>query len=47
VPQDRTPDALLGATVLSERAQAFVTNDDGLRRLRAEGLAVVILHDYA
>jgi predicted nucleic acid-binding protein len=42
----RAPDALLVATARSEGAQAFVTNDAGLRRLKAEGLTVMVLDDY-
>lgn len=42
----RTPDALLIATALGEEAQAFLTNDSHLRRLKAEGIAVVVLDDY-
>ena len=43
----RTPDALLTATALSEKADAFVTNDARLRRLKGEGIGVVVLDDYA
>ena len=42
----RTPDALLIATAREERAQAFLTNDAGLRRLKGEGLAILVLDDY-
>ena len=42
----RTPDALHVATALTEKAGAFVTNDGELRRLKAEGIAVVVLDDY-
>ena len=42
----RVPDALLVATARSEQAQAFLTNDAGLRRLRAEGLMILVLDDY-
>jgi predicted nucleic acid-binding protein len=42
----RTPDALLVATALDEKADAFVTNDTRLRRLKAEGIAVVVLDDF-
>jgi predicted nucleic acid-binding protein len=42
----RTPDALLVATALGEKAEAFLTNDTDLRRLKAEGIAVVVLDDY-
>ena len=42
----RTPDALLVATALGAKADAFFTNDARLRRLKAEGLAIVLLEDY-
>lgn len=42
----RTPDALLIATALHEKANAFVTNDARLRKVKAEGIAIVILADY-
>lgn len=42
----RTPDALLVATALGEAAGGFVTNDGGLRRVKAEGIAVLVLDDY-
>lgn len=42
----RTPDALLVATALVEKADAFLTNDNRLRKLKAEGIVVVILDDY-
>jgi predicted nucleic acid-binding protein len=42
----RLPDALLVATARRERAQAFVTNDRGLRRLKGEDITVVVLDDY-
>ena len=42
----RTPDALLVATALKENADAFITNDARLRRLKTEGIAIVILQDY-
>lgn len=42
----RTPDALLVATALGEKAEAFLTNDTRLRALKAEGIAIVILDDY-
>ena len=41
----RTPDALLVATALSEKADAFLTNDGRLRKLKAEGIAIVVLDD--
>ncbi|MDA2927983.1 PIN domain-containing protein [Acidobacteria bacterium AH-259-G07] len=43
----RTPDALLLATALTEKAQAFVTNDGKLRKLSQEGIAVIVLDEYA
>jgi len=42
----RTPDALLVATALSEKADAFLTNDGRLRKLTAEGIVIVVLDDY-
>lgn len=42
----RTPDALLASTALHEGASAFVTNDDRLKSLRAEGIAIVVLDRY-
>lgn len=42
----RTPDALLVATALGEKAEAFLTNDARLRRLKAEGISVMVLKDY-
>jgi len=42
----RTPDALLIATALGEKAEAFITNDGQLRKLKAEGIAIVVLDDY-
>ena len=42
----RTPDAFLVATALGEQAGAFLTNDVRLRKLRAEGIAVMVLDDY-
>lgn len=42
----RTPDALLVATARRHAARGFVTNDDGLRRVKGEGLAVLVLDDY-
>ncbi len=42
----RTPDALLVATTRNERAEAFITNDASLRKLKAEGLTVLVLDDY-
>jgi predicted nucleic acid-binding protein len=42
----RTPDALLLSTALHERATAFLTNDDRLKRLKAEGITILVLEDY-
>jgi predicted nucleic acid-binding protein len=42
----RTPDALLLATARIHKAGAFLTNDDKLKRIEAEGIAVVVLDDY-
>jgi predicted nucleic acid-binding protein len=42
----RTPDALLIATSMNEKADAFITNDAGLRAIRAEGLAILVLADF-
>ena len=42
----RTPDALLVATARRHAARAFVTNDDGLRRVKGEGVAILVLDDY-
>lgn len=42
----RTPDALLVATTLAEQGEAFITNDRGLRRLKEEGLVVLVLDEY-
>jgi predicted nucleic acid-binding protein len=42
----RTPDALLVATARRHAARAFVTNDDGLRRVKGEGVAILMLDDY-
>jgi predicted nucleic acid-binding protein len=42
----RTPDALLLATAIDEKAEAFLTNDGRLRRLKPEGLTVLVLDDY-
>lgn len=42
----RTPDALLIATAIDEKAEALLTNDGRLRRLKPEGLAVLVLEDY-
>lgn len=42
----RTPDALLTATALHEKADAFLTNDGQMRKLKAEGIAILVLDDY-
>jgi predicted nucleic acid-binding protein len=42
----RTPDALLIATSMNEKTDAFITNDADLRALRAEGLAILVLADF-
>lgn len=42
----RTPDALLVATSINEKADAFVTNDGHLVTLNAEGLAILLLDDF-
>ncbi|MGD0625571.1 MAG: PIN domain-containing protein [Thermodesulfobacteriota bacterium] len=42
----RTPDALLIATFMNEKADAFITNDASLRALRAEGVTVLGLADF-
>jgi len=42
----RTPDALLVATALEAKADAFLTNDANLRKLKAEGIAIVVLETY-
>ncbi len=42
----RTPDALIAATALEEKAQAFLTNDSRLAKIKNEGIAVLILNDY-
>jgi len=44
--QLRMPDALLIATALHEQADGFLTNDLRLRKLKAEGLAILVLDDY-
>jgi predicted nucleic acid-binding protein len=41
-----TPDALLLATALTDRADGFLTNDRRLLRLKVEGISVVVLDDY-
>ncbi len=42
----RTPDALLLSTALKEGARAFLTNDEGLKRVESEGIAILVLDDY-
>ena len=42
----RTPDALLMATSIIEKADAFITNDARLRTLRAEGIIILVLDDF-
>jgi predicted nucleic acid-binding protein len=42
----RTPDALLIATTRRHGGRAFLTNDDGLRKMRGEDLGVIVLDDY-
>lgn len=42
----RTPDALLVATARRHAARAFLTNDASLRKVRGEGLGIVVLDDY-
>jgi predicted nucleic acid-binding protein len=42
----RTPDALLISTALSEKAEAFLTNDSRLRGLKTEGISILVLDDF-
>ncbi len=42
----RTPDALLIATALAEKATAFLTNDARMKRVEEEGITVLVLRDY-
>jgi predicted nucleic acid-binding protein len=42
----RMPDALLVATARRHGGQAFLTNDAELRKLRSEGLSIIVLDDY-
>ena len=42
----RTPDALLLATSINEKADAFITNDARLRTLKGEGLVILVLDDF-
>jgi predicted nucleic acid-binding protein len=42
----QTPDALLIATALHEKADAFLTNDTRLRNIKGEGIAILVLDDF-
>jgi predicted nucleic acid-binding protein len=42
----RTPDALLISTALSEKVEAFLTNDSRLRGVKAEGVSILVLDDF-
>jgi predicted nucleic acid-binding protein len=42
----RTPDALLVATALHGKAEAFLTNDTRLRSIKGENITIVILDDF-
>lgn len=42
----RTPDALLSATALMEKADLFISNDRTLRKLSKEGITVLVLDDF-
>jgi len=42
----RTPDALIAATALEERAGALLTNDGRLRKLASEGINVLVMDEY-
>ena len=42
----RTPDALLFSTAQEEGCDAFLTNDTRLRKLEAEGPAIIVLSDF-
>ena len=42
----KTPDAILVATALVEKAAALLTNDKSLRKVQDEGIAVLVLDDY-
>jgi len=42
----RTPDALLVATALHEKAEAFLTNDTRLRNIKSEGISIMVLDDF-
>ena len=43
----RTPDALLLGTALHEGAKALLTNDEQFKQIRGEGIAIILLNDYA
>ena len=42
----RTPDAILLATSLIEKAEAFLTNDARLGMIKDEGLNILVLDDF-
>ena len=42
----RTPDALLSSTAQEEECDAFLTNDAHLKKLEAEGLAIIMLSEF-
>ncbi|MFC1712984.1 type II toxin-antitoxin system VapC family toxin [Candidatus Poribacteria bacterium] len=42
----RTPDAILFSTAQTEGCDAFLTNDIRLKKLEAEGVAVVVLSEF-
>jgi predicted nucleic acid-binding protein len=42
----RTPDAMILATSLKEKAEALVTNDARLKRIKEEGLEILLLEDF-
>lgn len=42
----RTPDALLLGTSLQRGAEAFLTNDAGLKKAGVEEIAIILLGDY-
>ena len=42
----KTPDALVASTALESGCHLFITNDKDLRRLEAEGIAVMVVSDY-
>ena len=43
----RTPDALLFSTAQQSGCDAFLTNDTRLKKLEAQGVAVVVLSEFA